>query len=46
VRGAGYNYDGLYYVKRVKHTLGRGQYKQAFTLTREGKGSTVPMVRP
>jgi len=46
VRGAGYNYDGLYYVKRVKHTLARGQYKQAFTLTREGKGSTVPLVRP
>lgn len=46
VRGAGYSHDGLYYVKSVKHSISRGQYKQQFTLTREGKGSTLPVVRP
>lgn len=46
VRGAGYTYDGYYYVKNVTHTLSEGNYKQRFTLTREGKGSTVPVVRP
>jgi hypothetical protein len=46
VRGAGYNHDGLYYIKSVKHTISRGQYKQQFTLTREGVGATLPVVRP
>jgi hypothetical protein len=46
VRGAGYSHDGLYYIKSVKHSISRGQYKQQFTLTREGRGSTVPVVRP
>jgi hypothetical protein len=46
VRGAGYSYDGLYYVKRVKHLMQRGQYTQHFTLTREGVGSTTPVVIP
>ncbi len=36
VRGAGYSYDGVYYVKRVTHTIRKGDYKQNFTLTREG----------
>ena len=34
VRGAGINYDGLYYVKSVTHNLKRGEYKQSFNLTR------------
>lgn len=47
VRGAGYNYDGLYYIKRVTHAISSaGDFKQRFTLTREGKGSTTPVVRP
>jgi hypothetical protein len=46
LRGVGYSYDGLYYVKKVTHHLQTGQYKQKFTLTREGTGSTVPMVVP
>lgn len=46
VRGVGYSHDGLYYIKSVKHTISHGAYKQQFTLTREGLGSTVPMVRP
>jgi hypothetical protein len=29
----------------VTHTLRGGQYKQRFTLTREGLGSTIPVVR-
>ena len=46
VRGAGYSYDGLWYVKRVKHRIERENYLQDFTLTREGLGSTVPVVIP
>jgi hypothetical protein len=45
VRGAGYSYDGLYYVKEVTHQVARGEYKQRFTLSREGLGSTVSRVR-
>lgn len=41
LRGAGNRYDGLYYVKRVSHRLRPGEYKQSFTLTREGVGTTV-----
>jgi len=46
VRGAGFNYDGLYYVKRVKHLIKKQQYKQQITLTREGVGSITPVVVP
>ncbi|MGH4024788.1 MAG: hypothetical protein ACRDRV_09405 [Pseudonocardiaceae bacterium] len=46
LRGAGWRHDGLYYVKRVTHTIQRGEYTQAFTLTRDGVGATVPVVRP
>ena len=41
LRGVGYSYDGLYYVKQVTHKLRKGDYKQSFTITREGVGSTV-----
>ncbi len=44
VRGAGRAFDGLYYVKRVTHDLKRGQYKQSFTLSRNGLISTLPTV--
>ncbi|MGC1310445.1 MAG: hypothetical protein WA885_24710 [Phormidesmis sp.] len=44
LRGVGNSYDGHYYVKNVTHTLGPGQYKQSFTITREGLGSTVRRV--
>ena len=44
VRGAGPAFDGLYYVKSVTHTIKRGEYKQNFTLTRNGLLSTVPRV--
>ena len=44
VRGVGNSYDGNYYVQSVKHTIRRGEYKQQFTLNREGYGSTVQEV--
>jgi hypothetical protein len=46
VRGAGPAFDGLYYVKSVTHKIKRGEYKQNFTLTRNGLVSTVPTVSP
>ncbi len=46
VRGAGYSYSGLYYVKRVTHKLSRGQYTQQFTLVRDGMGALTPVVVP
>jgi len=44
VRGAGSYYDGNYYVKSVTHNIKRGEYKQSFTLTRGGTGSSVSTV--
>ena len=44
VRGAGYLYDGLYYVKQVTHKVALGSYSESFELTREGVGSTTPVV--
>lgn len=46
LRGVGYSHDGLYYVKQVTHDIRKGQYKQNFTLTREGMGALTPMVMP
>ena len=44
LRGAGYSYDGLYYVQRVTRTIRRGAYTQGFTLTRDGLGATLPVL--
>lgn len=44
VRGAGDAFDGLYFVKNVTHQVRRGEYKQNFTLVRNGLVSTVPRV--
>jgi hypothetical protein len=46
VRGAGYSYDGFYYVKSVTHNIRKGEYQQSFTLTREGLGAISPVVIP
>ena len=46
VRGAGFAYDGFYYVNRVTHNIARGQYSQSFSITREGTGALLPAVRP
>jgi hypothetical protein len=42
VRGAGLTYDGLYYVNSVTHNIKRGEYKQNFTLSRDGLISNTP----
>ena len=39
VRGTGQQHDGLYYVKSVTHVIRKEDYKQHFTLTREGIGA-------
>jgi hypothetical protein len=44
VRGAGPAFDGLHYVRSVTHTIERGQYKQSFSLSRNGLLPTVPTV--
>ena len=44
VRGVGPAYDGLYFVKKVTSTLKKGEYKQNFTLTRNGLVSITPRV--
>jgi len=44
VRGASPAFDGLYYVKSVTHNLKAGEYKQSFTLAREGLVSLLPNV--
>jgi hypothetical protein len=46
LRGAGYTYDGLYYVKSVSHNISKGKYTQRFSLTREGTGALSPVVIP
>lgn len=44
LRGAGYKNDGLWYVKKVTHKIKMGEYRQSFSLTREGTGSSIPQV--
>lgn len=44
VRGAGLAYDGLYYVDSVTHNIKKGEYKQNFTLSRDGLISNTPLV--
>jgi len=46
VRGASLAYDGLYYVDSVTHNIKRGEYKQSFTLSRDGLISNTPKVVP
>ncbi|MXS86156.1 hypothetical protein ABO04_09650 [Nitrosomonas sp. HPC101] len=44
VRGVGMAYNGLYFVKKVTSTLKQGEFKQSFTLTRNGLVSITPRV--
>jgi hypothetical protein len=44
VRGVGTAFDGLYYVQSVTHSIKRGEYKQNFTLKRNGLISTISQV--
>lgn len=51
VRGAGLSYDGLYYLRSATHRIALGQdeqwsYRQSLDLTREGVGTTVPVLVP
>jgi len=46
VRGAGLAYDGLYYVESVTHHIKHGEYKQDFTLSRDGLVAQTPVVMP
>lgn len=46
VRGAGPAYDGFYYVNSVTHNIKLGEYKQSFTLSRDGLISQTPVVGP
>ena len=46
VRGVGLAYDGLYYVESVTHDIKRGEYKQSFTLSRDGLLPLTPTVVP
>jgi len=41
LRGIGDAFDGLYYVDMVTHSIKRGEYKQSFTLKRNGLISTL-----
>ncbi len=46
VRGAGADYNGLYYVKSVTHNIKPGEYTQSFTLSRNARSSltsTIPV---
>ncbi len=46
LRGVGFSYDGFYYVKSVTHRIHRQEYRQQFTLTRDGLGALSPVVVP
>jgi hypothetical protein len=46
VRGAGLTYDGFYYINSVTHNIKSGEYKQSFTLSRDGLITQVPVVGP
>jgi hypothetical protein len=45
VRGVGLTFDGLYYVQRVTHNIKRGDYKQSFSLSRDGRTALAPIVK-
>jgi len=46
VRGAGFAYDGMYYVNSVTHSIKRGEYKQSVQLSRDGVVTQQPAVLP
>lgn len=46
VRGAGFDYDGTWYVRSVDYHIERGRFTQSFGLAREGRGAFPPLVVP
>jgi hypothetical protein len=46
VRGGGASFDGVWAIDKVVHKLRRNEYRQSFSLSRDGTGATAPVVRP
>ena len=46
VRGAGATFNGNWYVQSVTHSIRKGEYRQRFSLNREGTHPLLPLVRP
>jgi hypothetical protein len=46
VRGVGDSYDGKWYVKSVTHSMKKGEYRQKFSIERDGLGALLPWVTP
>jgi hypothetical protein len=44
MRGTGLSHDGVWYVRKVVHTLSQGTYDVAFTLARDGHGAITPVL--
>jgi hypothetical protein len=44
VRGVGFTYDGLYFVQRVAHSITLNDYRQTFSISRDGTGSLLPVL--
>jgi hypothetical protein len=44
MRGAGLGHSGIWYVRKVVHTLSQGSYDVAFTLARDGHGAITPVL--
>jgi hypothetical protein len=44
VRGAGLAFDGLYYIQQVTSTIKAAEFKQSFSLSRNGIVSLLPVV--
>jgi hypothetical protein len=44
VRGSGLAHNGLWYVRSVTDTIGRGSWKQSFQLARDGLVANLPVV--
>jgi hypothetical protein len=44
IRNAGDVFDGLYFITSVTHTIKRGEYKQNFTVARNGLFSTLSRI--
>lgn len=44
LRGVGHSYDGRYFINEVTHRISQGEYKQRFTLSREGWETNIASV--
>lgn len=46
VRGGGASFDGVWAIDKVVHKIRPNEYRQSFSLSRDGTGATAPVVRP